>query len=180
MLYLYGDGGGKLSGTQHTITLDDATGFGHPRFVNLDSEIGAFFSAWGIHRTQISQGQVVDYPLGAGLQQSTLVNGWKFVAFADEEIYQEAPQIQYQLVDKCPSGGGEQVVSTAVTYAGKARLRLGPTDVNNFRGRCLWIRMTGQQVSSPVWVYTADYYYTTSRLTTCEGTVQVLPGVHSI
>ncbi len=163
LLYLFGDGGGSTSGSQHSITLDEATGFGHPRFVNLDSEIGAFFGAWGIHRTQLSQGQVVEYTLGAGFQQSTLVNGWKFAAFADEEIYQEAPEIKYELIDKCPSGGGVQVVSTAIGYAGKARMRLRPVDVDNFRGRCLSIRMTGLQVSSPVWVYTADYYYTTAR-----------------
>jgi len=154
-----GTGGG---GSGNIVSLDSATGFGHLRFVNLDSETGS--GAWGIARRYVTQGQVIEWPVGSSAAESTAVDGWKFVALADVNRYDASPNIKFELIDKCPSGGGTVVVRTAQRLPLKWRMRMRSTDMStSFHGRCLWVRATVENAVGTIPLYTADYFYTNTR-----------------
>lgn len=162
MLSLMGDGQSKYnSGARAWI--DDSFGFGSLRFINFDNELGAN-GGMGIKRGTMYQGNVYEWGVGDGVPNYTST-GWKMIGLVDDNYYNDSPQMRYELIDKCPPGGGEQVVLTAASYALKARLRIpeyrAPSEIH---GRCLYVRATVVAASGPVDVYFGDYFYSNARI----------------
>lgn len=164
LLSVMGDGVSSTSGGySDAYSLRSYSGFGHLRFVDLDNEIGSG-GAWGLHRYWMSEGQVIEWSVGSYGPESTSVNGWKMAALWDIDYYQDSPDIKFELVDKCPAGGGEQVIRTASRYPGKARMRMHASELSSkFYGKCLYVRATAEHVNGSTRVYAADYFYTNAR-----------------
>lgn len=164
LLSVMGDGSANTGGggSGNVVSLSDHSGFGHLRFIDLDAEIGS--GGWGLQRRFVTEGQVIDWSVWDSAPESSAVNGWKFVALWDWNLYGESPDIKFELIDKCPSGGGEVVVRTASRHPLKARMRMSSSEMSsNFHGRCLWMRATVEHASGTVPLYTADYFYTNAR-----------------
>ena len=168
LLSVMGDGAaGGSGGNAYTGSVDSTAGFGHLRFADLSQELGS--GAWGFGGGSplvMTEGQVVQWPVGSTAAEGSNVNGWKFAALIDYDNYGDGPDVSFELVDRCPAGGGEQVIRTASRAPLKARLRMRAGDMDGaFRGRCLWIRATAEHLpDSTVKIWAADYYYTNSRL----------------
>lgn len=164
LLSVMGDGVSSTSGWYSDVySMRSYSGFGHLRFVDLDSEIGGG-GAWGLHRYWMSQGQVIEWSVGNSGPESASVNGWKMAALWDIDYYNDSPDIKFELVDKCPAGGGEQVIRTASRYPAKARMRMHASELSSkFHGKCLYVRATAEHVNGSTRVYAADYFYTNAR-----------------
>ena len=165
LLAVMGDGVSSVSGggSGYGYTVSDHSGFGHLRFVNLDTELGSG-GAWGLHRRYLSEGSVFEWSVGSSGAESSSVLGWKFAATWDWNSYGGSPDIRFDLVDKCPSGGGETIIRTAARHPLKARIRLrGSEMASKFHGRCMYMRATVEDSSGTVPLYAADYYYTSAR-----------------
>lgn len=80
--------------------------------------------------------------------------------------YDGSPDIRVELVDKCPSGGGETVIRTSARAPFKWRLRMreGVDLQYNFHNRCLYVRATVEHANYSFNLWTADYYYSNSRV----------------
>ena len=145
--------------------VDPSMGFGNVRFVDLDAGLGAN-GGWGFRRTTMLPGSVHLWSVGGAGPESTTLNGWKFVALIDHNRYGGGPDLTFELVDLCPAGGfGEVVLATATHHALKARMRISANQLDtHLRGRCLWMRTTVNEAAGPVTVYTADMYYSNTRL----------------
>lgn len=97
------------------------------------------------------QGETYDWPIVSG-PASSLYTGAKVALFGIDSDFQNIPKVSLQIVDKCPSGGGTAVVSTASVSAGALRKKIrlsSPT--TQIHGRCLYARMVGQSVPSGGW-----------------------------
>lgn len=58
------------------------------------------------------------------------------------------PEINFRVVDKCPTGGGTQVIQTATKANGvKKRIRLDDS-TNQIEGRCLFAQVIGENIPS--------------------------------
>src|SRR5690606_24624590 len=123
LLYLMGDGASLNGGSDFVVTVDETHGYGHLRFVNLDTELGST-AGWGLQLRTLTEGEVVEWPVGSTGPESSLVTGWKFVAVIDDNRYTDSPDIRFDLVDRCPATGGVTVVRTAARTALRARMRM--------------------------------------------------------
>jgi hypothetical protein len=147
-----------------TLSIDRAEGFGHLRFT-----VPSFFGAGGYYHLlpfTLQTGDVFETPVGpdAG-PESTAFTGWKFVAVMDHDHYGTAPSVTFQLIDKCPAGGGQTVVLTATKTTHKARLRMKQSSMATyFHNRCLWIRGTVDYAGATFPMRTFEYGYTNSRV----------------
>ncbi len=167
LLSVMGDGAsGAIGGSSATVSVSTHHGFGHLRFVDLNNDLGSG-GGWGVQRRYLGtndDGRVIEWSVGGSGPESTSVNGWKFAAIMNYQTYDNSPDVKFQLIDKCPSGGGIEVIRTATRHALKARMRLRSSEMaTKFHGRCLYIRATVDHVKRPVNLYTADYFYTNSR-----------------
>jgi hypothetical protein len=158
-------GDGRNSSGTHTYTVDDDFGYGNLRWVDLDTEIGSG-GGWGIRRLVLDDGDVAQWPIGSSGPESSSVRGWKFAAIIAANQYGGSPDMLYELVDTCPSGGGEVVVrSSNSRHPLKARLRMRGSEMTSmFHGRCLNVRVTVESASSSFPLYAVDYYYTNTRV----------------
>ena len=113
----------------------------------------------------MTEGDIIEWDIGNGIAPPPGINGWKFAATWGENYYNNSPDIRFELVDTCPIGGGEEIVRTAVKYPHKARIRMRDGDMATmFDGRCLSMRATVEHADGLVYLYTADYYYSTPRI----------------
>ncbi|MDH5675095.1 MAG: S8 family peptidase [Myxococcales bacterium] len=166
LLSVMGDGSSSTSGggIGYSSTVSDHSGFGHLRFVDLDTELGSG-GAWGQQRRVVSAGQVIQWPVGGTGAESSAVKGWKFAALWDVNTYDGSPDIKFELVDRCPAGGGEEIIKNATRHPLKARMRMRSSEMASlFHGRCLFLRATIEHATSSFTLYTADYFYTNSRI----------------
>lgn len=166
LLAVMGDGVSSTAGggSGFGFTVSDHSGFGHLRFINLDTEVGSG-GGWGLQRRYLAPGSVVEWSVGHSVPESSSVLGWKFAANWEWPSYGGSPDIRFDLVDKCPSGGGETIVRTAARHPLKARMRMRASELSSqFHGRCLYLRATVEHASGTVPLYTADYYYTSPRI----------------
>lgn len=156
-----GDGREDFLGPAELVsTVGPAFGFGNVRFANLDA-LGVG-SGFGIRRVTLQPGAIEEWPVGS---TSSAIQGWKMVGLVDRNSYSGAPDLLIQLVDTCPTGGGEAVVLSADRGALKYRMRMSSGMMaTHFRGRCLRVRVTVEHASGPVLFYGADGYYTVPRL----------------
>lgn len=162
ILSMMGDGRSGGSGT-FRFSLSDQFGFGNLRFVDLDSQTGSA-GMWGTGRTWMQEGSVLQYHVNGPGAESTALTGWKFVALIDEGQWSGSPDIRYELVDTCPSGGGEQIILTATRHALRARMRVPQwRATQDLHGRCLVVRATVEHAADPFYLYTADYTYSNTR-----------------
>lgn len=158
-------GDGRDSTGTHGYTVDDDFGYGNLRWVDLDSELGSG-GAWGVRRLVLDDGDVAEWIVGDSGPESTSVMGWKFAAIIGANQYGGSPDMLYELVDTCPSGGGEVVVrSSNSRHPLKGRLRMrGSEMASMFHGRCLVVRVTVESADSSFPLYAVDYYYTNARV----------------
>lgn len=168
-LSVMGDGAaGASGGGQNSYTVDTTTGFGHLRFVDLEQEVGSL-GTWGFGGGSplvLTEGEMRQWPVGNTSAESSSIKGWKFAALIDYDYYDGGPDIRFELVDRCPAGGGEQVVKTAREAPLKARMRMSSADEmeEKYHGRCLWIRATAEHLpNATVTIWAADYYYSNPR-----------------
>lgn len=163
LLMVMGDGVSSVNGggTGFGFTVSDHSGFGHLRFINLDNGIGS--GGWGLQRRFVTQGQVVEWPIGGTGPESSNVTGWKFAATWDWNSHGGSPDIKFELIDRCP-GQATTVIRTAARHPHKARIRMRASEMaGRFHGRCLFLRATVEHASGTVPMYTADYFYTNAR-----------------
>ena len=127
---------GRAAGaTELNRALDNQLGFGNVRFVNLDTALWAG-GAWGLRRMVMNQGQTVDWSVGTTGAEANDLNGWKFVALIDHNRFGDSADITFQLIDKCPAGGGEVVLRTAIKTPLKARMRIFQSELaTRLRGK---------------------------------------------
>lgn len=163
LLSVMGDGVNSTGGSfSYLSSLSSHSGFGHMRFIDLDNEIGN--GAWGLHRYYVTEGQVIEWSVGSTAAESTAVKGWKMAALWDEDYYGGSADIKFQLIDKCPSGGGQEVVYTATRFPLKAAMRMRESNMPySFHGRCLYVRATVEHADGVIPLYAADYFYTNDR-----------------
>lgn len=166
MLSAMGDGadlyGGGGSGS--TSSLNSGLGFGHLRFT-LPAFLGSGPWHWAIHWLTAKQGDVFEWAVGATGPEPSAIAGWKFAALADYDWYASAPNMTFQLIDKCPAGGGETLILQAANTAHKARMRMRAGDMaSRYHGRCLYVRATVHNASGTFPLYMMDYAYTNSRI----------------
>lgn len=154
LLAVMGDGAyGVSGGGSARYSVSTTRGFGNLRFVNLDTELGSG-GAWGFQKRFVTQGDVVEWSVGSSGPESSSVNGWKFAALWDEDLYSGSADIKFELIDKCPSGGGISVIRTADRHALKARMRVRESEIGTkFAGRCLWVRATVEHAAGTVPLY---------------------------
>lgn len=158
--WLMGSGDGAYPTTTNgsTVALDRARGFGNLR-------AGAY--PWFYTGYQkplphtLQTGDVIELPVGpdAG-PESTAITGWKFVAVMDYNTYSTSPSMTFQLIDKCPAGGGQTVLLTSSKSTHVARLRMTPsTMATHFHNRCLWVRGTVHYAGAafPMWTFENGY-----------------------
>lgn len=169
MLAAMGDGSGPEvygGGTGQLWLLDPIQGFGHLRFT-VPSFIGnQAYAHWAIRTPALQQGNVYEYPIGySSGPEPTQLLGWKFAALMDYDWYDNAPDVSFELIDKCPAGGGEVLVLWAKTTTHKARMRMrGSSDMTSkYHNRCLWLRATVHHADGIFGLYMMDYSYTNSR-----------------
>lgn len=164
LLSVMGDGSSSVNGggTGYGYSISRHSGFGHLRYINLDTDIGS--GGWGLQRRPMNDGAVVEWPVGSPGAESSAVQGWKFVALLDVNRFGDSPDVKYELIDRCPIGGGVSVIRTAARYSLKARMRMrGSEMANKFHGKCLFMRATVESASGSFMMYTADYFYTNDR-----------------
>ena len=161
ILSLMGDGRGfnvDRSGDK-----DSQFGYGNVRFVDFDSDIGASGS-WGIHRVSTNTGSVHEWNIGALGVESSNLKGFKAVAIADRTVYEQSPDVSFQLIDKCTSSPNGTAVFTATRSALQWRMRSLDVLVDYFlRDRCLWLRATTSSAAGPTNLYVAWVLYSNER-----------------
>lgn len=165
LMMAMGDGVSSTSGggTGFGFTVSDHSGFGHLRFVNLSTELGSTWG-WGVQRRTVSEGQVIEWPVGNSAAESSAVTGWKLAATWDWNTYNDSPDVKLQLIDRCDASGTVRIIRTAARHPLKGRIRMRESEMSSlFHGRCLYIRATIEHASSSFSLYTADYYYSNSR-----------------
>ena len=165
MLATMGDGADSAyTGAQNSNTIDERVGFGHLRFKPPDPNHLGAGSYWGVYAYTANNGDIFDIPVGGnGSAEPSTITGWKFAATIDYDEFPNSPAVLLQLIDKCPAGGGEQVLKVSIRATHKARLRMKASEMaTKFHGRCLWVRMSVAATGS--FPLTAmQYGYTNSR-----------------
>ena len=78
---------------------------------------------------------------------------WALAWFGDLDA---VPQISASIIDMC-EGEEEEVIKTATsTNYLRKRIRLSASEIG---GRCLYMKVTGEDVGDGVMVYSADYWH---------------------
>lgn len=149
--FLHGDGySGSFTPTGNfNYTVGERSGYGralavYPGDLGPDSE-------WESVSDTAFHGLTDAFAVNGGSPIPTSVNGIKIALFYTDADYQNVPDIQLQLVDTCPSGGGEVVVQSTFEHL-RERIRLEGPDIH---GRCLEVRVRGLSVPVP---YGRDYH----------------------
>lgn len=163
LLSVMADGRTHSSG-QYSYSIDSSMGFGNVRFVDLDNDLGNV-GGWAIRRVTMNPGAMYEWSVGSSAAESPLLNGFKFAALIDHNRYGNGPDVTFQLIDKCPTGGGQSVIMTAAPYPLKARMRVLSSNLDSqFRNRCIWVRATVNHAGGPVRAYMAHMYYSNARI----------------
>lgn len=173
-LAVMGDGASATVGQPKGHTVDSTTGFGHLRFVDLKHEIHssqpeAPKGKWGFGGGKplvLTEGEMHQWHIGGDGPEPSGLNGWKFAALIDYDYYDNGPDVKFQLIDRCPAGGGEQIVKTASSAPLKARIRMNLGEMpTKYHGRCLWMRATAEHLpNSTVKIWAIDYSYANVRV----------------
>ena len=142
VMYVQGDHyyGGSNSASDYNYTVDEASGFGRIRaHYPGDSNIAEWFNDVLL----LGQGGVVDRAVNYGNPLPTSIEGFK-VAVKWEG---RDADIKVEVVDKCPPGGGEDVIRTA-WYKQHRRKTIQLKSDANLHGRCLYVRYSAPYVVS--------------------------------
>ncbi len=149
--FLQGDGysGSANPSGNYNYTVGDRAGYGRilamwPDHLGSDSE-------WASLSDTAFHGLTDAFPVNGGQPIPSNVQGIKIALFYTDADYSDIPDIQLQLVDTCPSGGGELVLQSTYEHL-RERIRLEGSDI---QGRCLEVRVRGLSVPIP---YGRDYH----------------------
>jgi hypothetical protein len=154
-LFLLGDGWDFDAGSQTSIYVSDASGYGRVRLHRpyaLQSPWG-----WGTTWFTIQNGQTVSWTVGDANAESALVSQWKWAFTWFESNLDGVADIVISVVDTCPAGGGEALVLRDYSTSLRKRIRLSQSLIS---GKCLTMRAYGLSVpTGGRVVYSADYFH---------------------
>ena len=80
-----------------------------------------------------------------------------------DDFCNDSPDMTFELIDKCPAGGGEVVLRTASRHALKARIRITESEAASMFNGCLYMRATVNSGDGQFNVYVGDYDYSNAR-----------------
>lgn len=151
-ILLYGDGytgSATNPNAYNRYTVSHLSGFGRVRgFWRHRDSLGNSWSFRNRKKT-ITQGQTYEFDLSSYLPLNSNYTGAKLaLSFLHNSPSIPIPEINFRVVDKCPTGGGTQVIQTATKANGvKKRIRLDDS-TNQIEGRCLFAQVIGENIPS--------------------------------
>jgi len=168
MLLLFGDGyTGSVTtpNSYYSSTMSPASGAGRIRAAMINQLSSGTPRYWSTRTKTMHQGETYEWPIVSG-PASSLYTGAKVAMFGVDSDFQNIPRVKLEVVDKCPVGGGTQVVLTASEVNGALRKKIRLTSpATQIHGRCLYARMVGLNVPASgwkVWAATMAYSNTPS------------------
>jgi hypothetical protein len=156
-MLLMGDAWDANSGNDRRTRLSDLSGGGRihmhwPSSTDLTAPWG-----WGWRSFVIHQGQTISWNVGSSAPESPLIQQWKWAALWFESDLQNVADIDFEVYDTCPPGGGEILVASDSSRDLRARFMLLQPEIAN---RCLQMRAYGYLVpSGGRVVWSADYFH---------------------
>jgi subtilisin family serine protease len=113
---------------------------------------------WGCHQFEISNGQTRAFSVGSSGPESTSVMQWKVALTFDEPDLMDAADIDLEVWDTCPEGGGEVPITADVSTDIRSRVSLVSYQIAE---KCLEYRVYGWHVpqGETRTVSVCDYYH---------------------
>jgi len=123
-----------------------------PSATNLTNPWG-----WGWRDFVIRQGEEVRWNVWTSGPESSSITGWKWAFLWFEDHLASTSDIIIDVLDTCPAGGGEVVVSADDSFSLRKRIRLTQSSIG---GRCLVMRARALQTpTAGTRVWSADYFH---------------------
>ncbi|MCC6900735.1 MAG: hypothetical protein IT377_17275 [Polyangiaceae bacterium] len=152
-----GDGWDADTGQKRNVYMSNLSGAGRirmhwPSAQNLTSPWG-----WGWRSFTIHQGETVKWPVWDSGPESSAVQQWKWAAFWMESDLNNVADIDFQVVNTCPPGGGTTPVRGDASRSLRSHFMLLQSEIS---GRCLEMQAYGYYVPPEgrvVW--SADYFH---------------------
>jgi hypothetical protein len=161
-LMVMGDGYAGYLGTpagEYSSTVSKWSGYGRMRSHMRHPDSLGSGTGWRTGYHWLSTGGVHYYSLPNN-PQSTDIKGVKAVVAWYDADFQGIGDLEVQIVDLCPPGGGEDVIKEAA-YNQTMRKRIQLWEEDDIHGRCLYLRIEGLNASSEKY-YFAMYTYSDS------------------
>jgi len=163
-LMVMGDGYAGVLGSpsgEYRWTVSEWSGYGRIRaHLPVASSIGRG-AGWSTGYNWLSTGGVRYHPL-PGNPQSTNIEGIKAAVAWYDSDFQGVGDLKVQIVDLCPSGGGEEVIRTA-SSSQTMRKRIQVWENENIHDRCLYLRIEALNASGEMYYYSM-YTYSNSQV----------------
>jgi len=157
-MLLMGDGYKSDSGQIMNLGVDQRSGAGrvhlwYPSSQNLTPPAG-----WGCHKFAITHNQTVSFWVGPPGPESTSITQWKAALTFNEPDLMNAADIDLQVWNTCPEGGGEVLIMADLSTDIRSRIRLLGHQIGD---RCLQYRVHGWYVpqGQSRTVSVCDYYH---------------------
>ncbi|MFH1531161.1 MAG: hypothetical protein ABIK09_10575 [Pseudomonadota bacterium] len=161
-LMVMGDGYAGILGTpagEYSYTVSKWSGFGRMRAHLLHDDSLGSGTGWRTGYQWLSTGGVHYYHFPNNPQSSDIKGVKVAVAWYDAN-FQGIGDLDVQIVDLCPPGGGEEVIKTASTSQ-TMRKRIQLWEEDDIHDRCLYLRVEALSASSEKY-YFALYTYSNS------------------
>lgn len=160
-LFLMGDRWDFASGGTRSSGVSEYSGFGriHMHYPASNNLTAPWYWEW--QRLWVQHGATVSWQLQGPAAESTALTQLKWVVAVIDTELTGVPDIDLEVWDTCPAGGGSPVkLNWDSSYDLRSRIILNASEIG---GRCLEMRIKGYSVASGgQWVYSALYNHSGS------------------
>jgi len=157
-MLLMGDSWQHDHGQKMGLTMDQRSGAGRMHLWYPSSQDLTAPWGWGCHQFALTNGETRSFSVGDANPESTSIMQWKAALTFNEPDLMDAGDIDLEVWNTCPSGGGEVRVNADVSLDIRSRVWLQSYQVG---GKCLEYRVYGWHVpqGETRTVSVCDYYH---------------------